>query len=509
MLLGVQISQISQKQYAIIIVAFAQIIFGLVTLICNENIFNKLLTSQLVVKEGTRTFQAWKESPVPAYTKFYFFSMLNGEDFEKNHVKPIVEEKGPYTFREVQQKVNLVWHDDGTISYNRRKFWFFEPSMSVGSLDDTVITLNLPMVTAVNYARQNFMMEFGLSDMLSTVEAKLFINRTVGELLFTGYEDPILEIGAAFTEDERTMPIERFGWFYKRNGTSWADGTLRMHTGEGDIGRLGDIVTWNGKERTEAFPGECGRLQGSADGLLTPGKLTNADKFDIWSTDICRKLTFERIGTTSTHGISVEKFQLSDTVFDNGTKCEDNICYENQLPTGVQNVSQCKMKAPAYLSRPHFDKADNYYARQFQVGIHPETEEHESYFLIEPHTSIPLEVNMALQLNVKIEKSEGMEYVFKSLPTIYFPVLWFHTSVVLPDGMSSALHFLVNIPMIMVVASIIGIITGSVGIFLVWRNLTSTQDAGHPHIWREKLNYIRNVLTVKNEKEDHALKIVE
>ena len=66
--------------------------------------------------------------------------------------------------------MNLVWHDDGTISYNRRKFWFFEPSMSVGSLDDTVITLNLPMVTAVNYARQNFMMEFGLSDMLSTVE---------------------------------------------------------------------------------------------------------------------------------------------------------------------------------------------------------------------------------------------------------------------------------------------------------------------------------------------------
>lgn len=49
----------------------------------------------------------------------------------------------------------------------------------------------------------------------SFLQAKLFINRTVGELLFTGYEDPILEIGAAFTEDERTMPIERFGWFYK------------------------------------------------------------------------------------------------------------------------------------------------------------------------------------------------------------------------------------------------------------------------------------------------------
>ena len=42
--------------------------------------------------------------------------------------------------------------------------------MSAGPLTDTVISLNLPMVTAVNYARENFMMEFGLSDMLATVE---------------------------------------------------------------------------------------------------------------------------------------------------------------------------------------------------------------------------------------------------------------------------------------------------------------------------------------------------
>ena len=42
--------------------------------------------------------------------------------------------------------------------------------MSVGSLHDTVITLNLPMVGAVDYARGSFMMEFGLSDMFSTIE---------------------------------------------------------------------------------------------------------------------------------------------------------------------------------------------------------------------------------------------------------------------------------------------------------------------------------------------------
>ena len=114
----------------------------------------------------------------------------------------------------------MVWHEDGTISYNRRKVWHYEPSMSVGPLTDSVVSLNLPMVTAVNYARQSFMMEFGLSDMLATIEAKLFLNRTVGELLFDGYDDPILEIGASFDNEERTLPIDKFGWFYKVSFTS-------------------------------------------------------------------------------------------------------------------------------------------------------------------------------------------------------------------------------------------------------------------------------------------------
>ena len=72
--------------------------------------------------------------------------------------------------REEQRKVGLVWHDDGTISYYRRKFWYFEPGMSVGPLTETILTLNIPMVTAVNYAKGNLLMEFGLSDMLQTVE---------------------------------------------------------------------------------------------------------------------------------------------------------------------------------------------------------------------------------------------------------------------------------------------------------------------------------------------------
>ena len=42
--------------------------------------------------------------------------------------------------------------------------------MSVGPLTDTVVSINLPMVGAVNYARDNPILEYGISDILQTVE---------------------------------------------------------------------------------------------------------------------------------------------------------------------------------------------------------------------------------------------------------------------------------------------------------------------------------------------------
>ena len=69
-----------------------------------------------------------------------------------------------------------------------------------------------------------------------------------------------------------------------------------MHTGQGDIKKFGQITEWNGSNRTEAFDGECGLVQGSADGLFAPGILEGAESFAIWSTDACRALTFTRFG---------------------------------------------------------------------------------------------------------------------------------------------------------------------------------------------------------------------
>ena len=45
--------------------------------------------------------------------------------------------------------------------------------MSVGPLSDTVITVNLPAVAAAEFARGDMLLEWGVSDMLATLEVSL------------------------------------------------------------------------------------------------------------------------------------------------------------------------------------------------------------------------------------------------------------------------------------------------------------------------------------------------
>ena len=64
---------------------------------------------QLTIKEGTAAYKAWVETPVPVYTKFYFFDMLNPTELFHKHEKPILEERGPYVFRWAFYNVALFY----------------------------------------------------------------------------------------------------------------------------------------------------------------------------------------------------------------------------------------------------------------------------------------------------------------------------------------------------------------------------------------------------------------
>ena len=66
-----------------------------------------MFIQQLVIEEGTAAYKAWAETPIPIYTKFYFFSLLSDPELLLRHEKPLVEERGPYTFRLVCKDTSI------------------------------------------------------------------------------------------------------------------------------------------------------------------------------------------------------------------------------------------------------------------------------------------------------------------------------------------------------------------------------------------------------------------
>ena len=91
-------------------------------------------------------------------------------------------------------------------------------------------------------------------------------------------------------------------------------------------------------------------------------------------------------------------------------------------------MTHCKKKSPAFVSRPHFYQADDIYRQAFQSGLRPDSDKHESKFWVEPESSIPVKVEMRLQLNILLRKVEGIDYLFKNLQEVMYPIFWFEVS---------------------------------------------------------------------------------
>ena len=108
------------------------------------------IDKEFVLEEGTEIYENWIDSPVPMYLEIYLFDWVNPDDLSNPNIKPKFVEKGPYTFKEIHERVNSTWGTDGEISFKQRRIWHFEPEMSKGSLTDTVTTIDVLYVVSLN-----------------------------------------------------------------------------------------------------------------------------------------------------------------------------------------------------------------------------------------------------------------------------------------------------------------------------------------------------------------------
>lgn len=179
----------SLKVTSLIVFGIFLVISAFMSYICLPFLVEHIVKQKLILSPESMTFSDWRKVPTPIYTHFYFFNVTNPTEVELFGAKPIVNELGPYTYHEEREKINIDWdNENGTVAYEQVRRWHFMPEKSKGSLDDKVIFLNVPLVSAGDAARKlggDFFYQ-AINTIAYDANETLFKASTVEKLLFEG-----------------------------------------------------------------------------------------------------------------------------------------------------------------------------------------------------------------------------------------------------------------------------------------------------------------------------------
>ncbi|XP_059474632.1 protein croquemort-like [Neocloeon triangulifer] len=441
------------------------------------SIHDLVLKNELTLTPSSIQYNVWEETPIPIYMTFYLFNWTNPEEILNKNVKPRFTEHGPYVFREHHKRVNISWKDNNdTVEFHQIRTYFFEAEMSNGSLDDLITTVDPVALSAAYVVRQSPVLLDGLNLVMRVAKTKREITKRVGEFLFEGYNDTLLNLVNDIHNPAFNIPFDKFGWFYARNNSWKYDGKFDMYTGKDDIFKVGVLTEWNDSNMTTDNFGTCAMVNGTTGELWPP--IRDTDDKDLFTTDLCRPMRMEYSGKVTRQGIEGNYYTVGQKTLDNGQNFPENKCFcggpdeaESCLPAGAMNVSRCKFGAPAFVSLPHFYKADPYYLESIDMPA-PSEDKDQCYIVIEPTSGIPMDVEARLQVNLLMQPYKEIK-IFKDVPRLLIPMFHFNQNARLTPHLATLLSIALDLKFIgyivAVVLMLIGLAIFTTGIYMtIW-----------------------------------------
>lgn len=390
---------------------------------------------QLEFKPGKEAYESWIVNKMPVYQDYYFFNCTNVNEVWHQGKKPVYEELGPYRFLQYKRFRNIT-HNEGneTVTFWYTKTYHYVKEEKTRDWSDRIYNFNPLAVIIANKAKyMGYFARVAVSLALSNT-SPLFVNKTVEELLFKGYEDKLLNMINSIPFIDKSGLPDRFGWEYKKNDTDHIVGPFNSHSAlDDDFGR---ILSYNYQANSSKFPGRCGDIRGIRGSLGEMNRMNmDKDVLNVYTTDLCTylKLPFEQEETVK--GVMGYRFATDKkSFFDNGLINVDNKCYcnGNCVPRGLLNISTCWQDAPVFASLPHFYQADSYY-RHLVGGMKPDPKKHDLFLTVEPNSGKLVNVGVRLQINLMIENIKGIR-MFSGLPTIFVPIVYINQEIQVPDS---------------------------------------------------------------------------
>ncbi|KAM7119945.1 platelet glycoprotein 4 isoform 2-T13 [Molossus nigricans] len=378
------------------------------------------VNQEVVLEEGTTAFKNWVKTGTEVYRQFWIFDVQNPDEVIANSSNIKVKQVGPYTYRVRYLAKENITHDSDnyTVSFVQPNGAMFEPTLSVGSENDTFTVLNLA-VAAIPHLYPNAFVQMVLNSLIKKSKSSLFQRRTVKELLW-GYKDPFLNL----------VPypiVTTIGVFFPYNNT--VDGVYKVFSGKDDVTKVAIIDTYKGKKTLGYWPSYCDLVNGT-DAASFPPFVEKTRVLQFFSSDICRSIYAVFGGEINLKGISVFRFILPPKAFASPIQNPDNHCFctdreisNNCTYYGILDISKCKDGKPVIISLPHFLHASPEVSEKIE-GLRPNEEEHSTFLDVEPITGFTLQFAKRLQVNLLVKTSKKID-VLKRLTSNYLvPILW-------------------------------------------------------------------------------------
>ncbi|CAG9767956.1 unnamed protein product [Ceutorhynchus assimilis] len=420
------ISQPNHGHLSIIIVGLFTLAMGII--LSSIPWLDYIILKNLRLREDSISFKYWQKPGVIRLTKVYIFNVTNPDGFLKQGEKPKLKEIGPFVYREDMEKVNIKFHDNGTVSYQHKKILKFVPELSVDKNYKITIP-NIPLLTLSSQSNNlGWFVQKAISVMVSMGTVRPFVSVTADDLVF-GYDDSLVALAHKFYP-KRKKPQTKMGLLITRNGT--LPEVHNVYTGLTGMQEFGIIANLNGKPTLPYWENApCNELKASEGSFFPPRYYTKKDIVYLYDKDICRTLPLQYRKSMEKHGIAVDLYTSADNIFESVEKYPENKCYcpgnEYCPPKGLQNISPCQYDAPVYLSFPHFLDADHVLLDEID-GLVPSRDLHETYFKIQPKLGVPIEGKVRVQLNLRVQQAPYITAV-KDFKTIMFPVMWLEEGI--------------------------------------------------------------------------------
>lgn len=408
------------------------LVIGVVALSLMPTLLKMKLKENMVLVPGKEAYEKWQKTPIPVTFKVHLFNVTNHLDV-LNGSTPIVQEVGPYIFKQYRSKQVLGFGDeDLTVTYKDLKEYYFQANESA-DMNNKIYTLNLPLQGILMFIKKlpgftRGLIIPGLEGILKNYEEHVFSHRTARELIFEGYKvdliQDLIDLAGAFVTVPEILPNNTFGYLYGKNNSG--DGIFTVFTGKDDIAKYSQIVTWNNMSRVPFWNDQYCNMMNGTDGSQFPPPVTRKDVLYAYAPDLCRSIALEYMKDITIEGIPALRFTTPEYLFASPADNPDNMCYCTEPEycelSGILDVSPCRKGLKLAVTGPHFLLAHKFITDSVK-GLSPDVSLHNSHVDIEPTTGVVLGASRKLQMNFIMDKFSEMEDT-KRLPRAVLPLLW-------------------------------------------------------------------------------------